>query len=1010
MAHRRAAISRRGAAFLPCAPVEPLEGRLLLSTSTVNAGVVVRTVAPQLLGINVATWDGLLSNSTSLQLAQSAGLTAIRLPGGSSSDVYHFNVNSGQSIGQMAEFGAKLNATTIATINYGSGSPEEGVAMWAYLCGATTDTTAIGMGPEFNTTTNTWTQVNWNTVGYWASLRAASPLHTDDGLNFLRLGSGSSVDHPGPFTITDWEVGNEEYGTWEEDGHNVAGDGLTLPNGAAHLQHDPTTYVAFAKQFATQVRSIIAAEGAPAILIGVDSQATDTSFNNWIANVLKQGKSQGFIPDFISDHVYDQSPGDESDAGLLADPNVPPSPTPANSLDWAQRAAAYKAIITANAGSAGANIQLLATEINSVYTDPGKQSTSLVNGLFIADSIGSLMETAYNGAWVWDLHNGGSSAYNDSASLYGWREYGDYGILGSGSGGTTSNETSPNYFAEQLASKIVQSGGKVVSATSDSSLMDTFAVLEPNGHLDLLVVNKNPPSAGPPDNLPDPSITQTFKLQNFVPSGQATLWQYGVVQDDGQDTSGSAALRQQSSSLSVSGGAFNLAIPDYSMTVVDLAPALSLTAAVMYLKLDSDGQHVDIWNNAADSGAYSQQLLASQIGAMTITATAGSTGPFIFDLSNGNFLPANTMSFVGSGGDALQLIGTGGNDTLVFATTSLSIGGASLNFSGNSSSTFNPNGGTDALSLSSGATLQLAAPPVGTGDLVRQLSSLTIASGAELQLADAGAGGERELVVISSLSIASANNTPAAKFDLGDNDVDLVGASSSFTTLTTDIASGLNLAAAAASPSALWQGPGICTDAATAANDRALGMIVNYNNGAPLYGTNALDGQFDTYNPGMNDVLIRYTFNGDADLTGSITAADYLLTDDGFNRNLSGWLHGDFNYDGVINGDDYSLLDNSFNSQNLLASPQALIAPLASSLSAATAAPPPPTVDDLTAKGFDPPATRAAAVASPFISEDAIGAELFNDSVPIEQAPPPLADDAAALPADQLLKAAHRLH
>ena len=39
----------------------------------------------------------------------------------------------------------------------------------------------------------------------------------------------------------------------------------------------------------------------------------------------------------------------------------------------------------------------MATEFNSVYTNPGKQSTSLVNGLFIANSIGSLLDSGYSG-------------------------------------------------------------------------------------------------------------------------------------------------------------------------------------------------------------------------------------------------------------------------------------------------------------------------------------------------------------------------------------------------------------------------------------------------------------------------------------------------------------------------------------------------------------------------------------------------------------------------------------
>ena len=107
------------------------------------------------------------------------------------------------------------------------------------------NTTSIGVGQEWNDSTDTWQTVNWQTAGYWASLRAAAPLAHDDGLNFLRL------DHPAPFNIQYWEVGNEEYGSWEIDHHTA--------------QHDPATYIAFAKKFATYAAGI-----DPTISIGLD--------------------------------------------------------------------------------------------------------------------------------------------------------------------------------------------------------------------------------------------------------------------------------------------------------------------------------------------------------------------------------------------------------------------------------------------------------------------------------------------------------------------------------------------------------------------------------------------------------------------------------------------------------------------------------------------------------------------------------------------------------------------
>jgi len=70
---------------------------------------------------------------------------------------------------------------------------------------------------------------------------------------------------------------------------------------------------------------------------------------------------------------------------------------------------------------------------------------------------------------------------------------------------------------------------------------------------------------------------------------------------------------------------------------------------------------------------------------------------------------------------------------------------------------------------------------------------------------------------------------------------------------------------------------------------------------------------FDNYPATSSDVLVKYTYYGDADLNGLINGADYQLIDTGFGSHATDWAHGDFNYDGVVNGSDYALIDNTFN-------------------------------------------------------------------------------------------------
>jgi methionine-rich copper-binding protein CopC len=89
-------------------------------------------------------------------------------------------------------------------------------------------------------------------------------------------------------------------------------------------------------------------------------------------------------------------------------------------------------------------------------------------------------------------------------------------------------------------------------------------VTAPNGHLELLVINKNA----------NADVDEQFQLTGFGPSGAAAVWQYGEAEDTAQSltTDGHASLTHFTSALSLSGASFHFTFPRYSMTVLDLAP------------------------------------------------------------------------------------------------------------------------------------------------------------------------------------------------------------------------------------------------------------------------------------------------------------------------------------------------------------------------------------------------------------------------------------------------------
>ena len=133
----------------------------------------------------------------------------------------------------------------------------------------------------------------------------------------------------------------------------------------------------------------------------------------------------------------------------------------------------------------------------------------------------------------------------------------------------------------------------------------------------------------------------------------------------------------------------------------------------------------------------------------------------------------------------------------------------------------------------------------------------------------------------SNLSIA-----PGSTFDLLDNDLILTSAS------PTDIQSLITSNRLISSVTT------VVTTLASTLNDRGdnSSLLATFS-GQPVTKT---------------DVLVKFTYVGDANLDGRVTIADYLRADRGSARDLTGWVHGDFNRDGSIDGADFFLLDQSF--------------------------------------------------------------------------------------------------
>jgi alpha-N-arabinofuranosidase len=476
--------------------------RLELAPPPAQVNVIVdgvrerRTVDSRTFGLNTAIWDSAFNTPTTQGLLVEAGTQALRFPGGSASDEYHWQTN--QSEGQtfqwatgtdaFAGIATATRARVFITANYGTGTPEEAAA--------------------------------------W--VRHTNRTHSYD--------------------FKYWEIGNESYGTWETDKTTRA--------------HDPVVYATRFKDYAAQMKAV-----DPSIKVGAVVVVDEDSFANyadqsavnprtgathrgWNAVMLATLARLGVSPDYVVYHRYEQGPGGESDSFLLNATRT-----------WANDAASIRQLLNDYLGANAKPVEIICTENNSVFSNPGKQSTSLVNGLFMADSVGNLLQTEFNGLFWWDLRNG-SGAANNNPALYGWRQFGDYGIVDANVPAGPVDRY-PTFYVQKLLQRFARGGERVVIAASDWVGVGVYAVRDHQNHtLNLLLINKHPTAALP----------VRIDVRNFDVARAAEVFTYGIPQDEAARTGlGSADVAR--STAAISGSTFTWTPGPYSATVIRLDQA-----------------------------------------------------------------------------------------------------------------------------------------------------------------------------------------------------------------------------------------------------------------------------------------------------------------------------------------------------------------------------------------------------------------------------------------------------
>jgi hypothetical protein len=532
-----------------------------VSVDSSQAKALVYTTS---FGIVAERWDKVAYDEATMKLLHEAGIANMRFPGGGGVDaLYHWSTGTitnpytndrAPAFPKEGMFPAMVPVidqlgSALVTVNYGSnadgtggGEPAEAAAWVAYANGDPSSTQPIGKDSKGN---------DWKTVGFWASLRAASPLPTDDGFNRLRIA------HRDPIGIPLWTIGSDPwnngfYGQSRTAGSDADNEGKygqspppepdlhagTVPNSKEWGRHQsngrvgPAAYGAAVVEYAKAMKAV-----DPNIMIGayvikppIVSDANQYG-KKWNSPVLKA--ACGSI-DFVATSFWEgrarlhgtTDTVDEED--LLTHAVDPVDPTrsrfPQNALDYdfallgSDLLDNYKKFCPANhfppLAVTGLGIgSWLSADNPSVYA------------MYAAHSMATLIEKgAYTVEWE-PLH-----ALSPSFLDY-------------------KNQLQPAYNGIKLLHQVAQVGDTFVNATSQMDTLMVHVAKKRNGGYGVLLINVDPAR----------TVNVTVSINGYDAGTKGTRYDYSKLNID-------AGKGITEGTIENLGPTFSVEVPRYGMT------------------------------------------------------------------------------------------------------------------------------------------------------------------------------------------------------------------------------------------------------------------------------------------------------------------------------------------------------------------------------------------------------------------------------------------------------------
>jgi hypothetical protein len=156
----------------------------------------------------------------------------------------------------------------------------------------------------------------------------------------------------------------------------------------------------------------------------------------------------------------------------------------------AQQLTANINTIKAELAKWGTTVPIYVGEIGGPYSNPGKQSWSITQGLYAGEVLGEVMNDGVSRLtwWIGFGNCNGTAGWN-SASLYGWQDFGAYNVFSDGASDSSCPDAgpmgtmSPTARAFQLFSNVAVSGEDVLTAgvTGDSTDVRAYAATHDSG-------------------------------------------------------------------------------------------------------------------------------------------------------------------------------------------------------------------------------------------------------------------------------------------------------------------------------------------------------------------------------------------------------------------------------------------------------------------------------------------------------------------------------------------------